>query len=296
MSRWDGRSRGTILGYKVFIFLIRYFHIRIAYFILSFVAYYYYLFSKKKYIRYFYNRILNYGFLKSEMAIYKNYLSLGKTIIDKVAVLSGFSNKFTYDFEGEEYLHEISDSGKGGILIGAHAGNWEIAGHLLKRLERPVHVVMYDGEHENIKSLIESVTGGKGFNVIYIQENDISHIYKINEVLSKGDMIALHGDRFLIESKAKLCDFFGHKARFPLGPFHIAAQFSVPVSFVSTMKESNTHYHFYATPPVLIEGNKKNEKLESIEKLSQLYANELERMIRKYPYQWFNYHDFWQIN
>jgi predicted LPLAT superfamily acyltransferase len=46
----------------------------------------------------------------------------------------------------------------------------------------------------------------------------------------------------------------------------------------------------------MIEGTTKKETIKSIEKTAQLYATELEKMIRKYPLQWFNYHDFWQIN
>jgi predicted LPLAT superfamily acyltransferase len=295
MSRWDGRSRGSILGYKIFIFLLKYVHIRVAYFVLQFVVFYFLIFSNKRYIYHFYRKILNYSALKTEFAIYKNYLSLGKTIIDKVAVLAGFSQKFTYDFEGEDYLHQISEAGKGGIFIGAHSGNYEIAGFLLKRIKRPVHVIMFDGERTNIKEIIENVTGGKRFNVIYVQPNDISHIYKIKEALSNGDLIAIHGDRYIEESKSFECDFFGSKARFPLGPYYMAAQFGVPVSFVSTMKETDTHYHFYATPPIMIEGTNKKETIKSIQKTAQLYASELEKMIRKYPLQWFNYHDFWQI-
>jgi predicted LPLAT superfamily acyltransferase len=296
MSHWDGRSRGNILGYKIFIFLLKYVNIRVAYFVLKFVTFYFYLATDKTNILYFYHNILNFSPLKAKRAIYKNYLTLGKTIIDKVAVLAGFSNKFTYKFEGENYLQQISDAGKGGIFIGAHSGNWEIAGYLLKRINRPVHVIMFDGEHSNIKETIEKVTGGKKFNVIYIKENDIAHVYQIKEALSRGDLIAMHGDRFVDESKTFECDFFGRKAKFPLGPYYMAAQFNVPMSFVATMKESDTHYHFYATPPIFVDGTNKKENKQSIEKIAQLYATELESMIRKYPLQWFNYHDFWQIN
>jgi predicted LPLAT superfamily acyltransferase len=267
-----------------------------AYFTLLFVAFYFYMFSNKRNIHFFYRKIMNYGTLKTEIAIYKNYLLLGKTIIDKVAVLAGYSYKFTYNFDGEEHLQQISDEGKGGIFIGAHSGNWEIAGYLLKRINRPVHVIMFDGEQTNIKEVIEKVTGGKRFNVIYIQENDISHIYQIKEALSRGELIAMHGDRYVEESKTLACDFFGRKAQFPLGPYYMASQFNVPISFVSTMKETDTHYHFYASPPAMIEGENKKEKIKSIENMAQRYASELEKMIKKYPLQWFNYHDFWQIN
>jgi predicted LPLAT superfamily acyltransferase len=296
MSDWDGHSRGNTLGYKIFIFILKYIHIRVAYFVVVFVVFYFYIFSKKTHIRFFYRQIIAHGKLKSELSIYRNYLFLGKTIIDRVALIAGFSNKFTYDFEGENYLQQMADEGKGGIILGAHTGNWEIAGHLLTRLNRPVHLLMFDGERSKIKEVLEEVTGNKGFKVIYIRQNDLSHIFQISEALKDGDLIAMHGDRFIPGSKTHLCSFFGRKAMFPVGPYILAAHFAVPVCFVSTMKDSDTHYHFYATAPVTIDVMNEKERNSKIEKNVELYATELEKMVKKYPLQWFNYYNFWQTN
>lgn len=293
MSEWDGRSRGSVLGYKIFIFILRYVHIRAAYFILSFIVFYYYIFSNKKNIRFYFRNIHSYGIFKTEISILKNYILLGKVLIDKVTVIAGFRSNFTFEYEGEEYLHQMAEAGKGGIIIGAHAGNWEIAGYLLKRISKPVHVLMYDGERSNIKELLESVTGGASFNTIYIYDNDLSHIYKVNEVLQKGEIIAMHGDRFIPGSKTHPCKFFDRDANFPLGPYYLASQFDVPVCFVSTMKESNTHYHFYSTPPMDFPAGTKKDKNRLVAEMAGRYARELEKMVRKYPLQWFNYYNFW---
>jgi predicted LPLAT superfamily acyltransferase len=296
MSGWDGRSRGNTLGYQIFIFILKYVNIHVAYFVLTFIAAYFYFFSRKKDIRQFYREMMGYPALKAEWAIYNNYKFLGKVLIDKITVLAGFKNKFTFDFEGEDYLHQMANEGKGGIIIGAHAGNWEMAGFLLKRVNKPVHVLMYDGEQSNIKELLEKITGGQSFNTILIHENDLSHIYQIGKVLQKGELIAMHGDRFLPGSKVHSCTFMGKKANFPLGAFYISAQFKVPVCFVSTMKETNTHYHFYATPPVIVESENKLQKKQEIYNMAEKYAFELEKMVRKYPLQWFNYYNFWNLN
>lgn len=294
MSDWDGRSRGSVLGYKIFIFILRYVHIRAAYAVLSFIVFYYYIFSRKKNIRFYFREIHSYGILKTEWSILKNYILLGKAIIDKVTVIAGFHHNFTYDYEGEQYLHQMANDGKGGIIIGAHAGNWEIAGYLLKRINKPVHVLMYDGERSNIKELLENVTGGESFNTIYIYDNDLSHIYKVNEVLQRGEIIAMHGDRFIPGNKTHECQFFGRPANFPLGPYYLAAQFDVPVCFVSTMKETNTHYHFYSTPPIHMPAGSKKDRNRLVAEMAEQYASELEKMVKKYPLQWFNYYNFWE--
>jgi predicted LPLAT superfamily acyltransferase len=187
----------------------------------------------------------------------------------------------------------MANAGKGGIILGAHAGNWEIAGHLLSRLKRPVHIVIYDGERSNLKELMEETTGTKSFHVIPVKDNDMQHIYEIKDVLSQGDLVAMHGDRFRDNSKTYSCNFFGKKARFPLGPYYLAAQFDVPLCFVHTIKETNSHYHFYSTPPLKINNLNPKTKLTDIKAKTELYAETLEKMMRKYPLQWFNYYNFW---
>ena len=47
MSQWDGKSKGTVLGYKIFVFLIRKAGVKSAYALLYFVATYYFLFLRK---------------------------------------------------------------------------------------------------------------------------------------------------------------------------------------------------------------------------------------------------------
>ena len=51
--------------------------------------------------------------------------------------MSGIKNKFSFDFDGEENLRKIAALQKGGILLSAHIGNWDVAGHLFKALETP---------------------------------------------------------------------------------------------------------------------------------------------------------------
>ncbi len=60
--------------------------------------------------------------------IYKNYYWFGQTIIDRVVLTSGIKNSFRFEFEGEENLRAMVNLKKGGLLLSAHIGNWEIAG------------------------------------------------------------------------------------------------------------------------------------------------------------------------
>ncbi len=292
MASWQGRSKGTRFGYSIFVFILRKFGVLPAYFILRFVTLYYFLFSWKSFkpLWYYFHTVFCYGKLKSFSKIYRNYYLLGQTIIDKVVLMSGIKNPFTFHFDGEENLREIVAGGKGGLLLSAHMGNWEIAGHLLKRLQTRINIVMYDGEHQQIKEYLEKVTGKPNMKLILIKD-DISHIYEINQALKNNEMVCMHADRFVEGNKTLVASFLERPAHFPAGPFVLAATFKVPVSYVFAFKETYRHYHFFSSAPKYYGHLNKKDQLQQM--VSDL-TGEMEEKIKQYPEQWFNYYDFWK--
>lgn len=291
MPQWEGKSKGTSAGYKIFVFLIKNIGIGGAYLLLRFVSLYYFLFSRStsKPILSFYRIMLKFSKLKSLKLLYLNYFKLGQTLIDKVALMSGARTNFTFDFDGEQHLREMITKGSGGLLLSGHLGSWEAAGHLLKRLNTRINIVMYDGEDANIKQYMDAVTGEKSFNIIYVKD-DLGHIYKINQALSNNEIVCMHADRFLPGNKTISADFLGMPAKFPEGPFLLAQRLKVPVVYVYAFKETNTHYHFYSTDIKYFDA----QKGDTVQIVLDDYVKSLETMVRKYPEQWFNYYNFWQ--
>jgi len=291
MATWEGKSRGSKSGYGIFVWVLRAFGVFPAYILLAFVSFYFFLFSSKsskETFKLFHNR-LGYSYFASLVKVYKNYYQFGQSLIDKVVVMSGMRNRFTFDFDGEVHLRDMVKAGNGGLLLSAHVGNWEIAGHLLKRLGSKINIVMFDGEHEQIKQYLTGVTGERNVNVIVLK-NDLSHIYQISEALNRKELVCMHADRFVMGNKVREVNFLGSPAKFPIGPFVLAATFKVPVSFVFAMKETSLHYHFFATPDRYVPGLSK-EKLT--EKLLNEFSVEMENKVKKFPEQWYNFYNFW---
>lgn len=292
MSSWQGKSRGTKLGYRIFVWVLKHFGVKPGYFLLRFVTFYFFLTSYKasKALYYLYRHKLGQGRITAIITIYKNYYLLGQSIIDKVVLTSGIKNKFTFNFDGEENLRKIAAIKRGGILLSAHIGNWDIAGHLFKRIGSRINIVLFDGEHEQIKQYLDNVTGERPVNIIVIK-NDLSHIYAISEAFQNNELVCMHADRFIEGNKTCSIDFLGEKARFPIGPFVLAATFKVPVSFVFAVKESPLHYHLFASEIKDYSGFGKEELLEE---MSNDYSKAMIEKLQQYPEQWFNYFNFWQ--
>jgi len=297
VSSWNGKTKGGLTGYKFFVFILKHLGLSFTYFILSFVAFYYFIFYFKSFrnIFFLYHKIFKFSFVRSVCMIYKNYFVFGQVLLDKVAMLAGFHNKFSFDFEGEEHLIKMSENKTGGLLISAHIGNFEIAGQLLKRIKAKINIVMLESEHLKIKDYLSDIYIENNVNVISIK-NDYSHIFEISKAFENKEIVCIHGDRFLKGSKTVTSLFFEKDAEFPSGPFYLATKFNIPVSYVFAMKEKKFHYHFYASEPeyyYLPQLNLKKRE-NSIRKMVNDYICNLEQYVKKYPAQWFNFYNFWK--
>lgn len=289
MAAWKGKTRGGLLGYKIFVFILKYLGLRAAYLLLVFVSFYFCLFapSSTKAIYSFFRKRLKKGRIQSIWAIYRTYFSFGQALIDRTAALAGQTDKFTYDFDGEEHIQNIAKEGKGGVLISFHGGNWSMAGSMLEdnvgSIAR-INIVMLEAEHQKIKAFLERIQVKQAANIIGIGE-DFSHIIKMGTALTNGELLCMHGDRFLPGAETVEVDFLGAKAHLPAGPFQLITRMKVPYSIVFAFKETVGHYHYYSTPPF--------KDSTSIEAAAQYFATSVEEKIKKYPYQWYNFYDFW---
>lgn len=287
MAEWKGKSRGSVSGLKVFVFFIKHFGLRAAYILLCLPVPYFVFSAPKasKSIFAFFHKRLGYSKFYAFFQIFKSYYVFGQTLIDRIAVTVGHRDKFTYEFDGVHHIENLLKKGEGGILFTAHIGNFNISRTFFETLENPakINMVVTDLEHENIKEYLESVTGKTNLNLIVVEE-DLSHIFKINEALQNNELLVFAADRSG-EGKSLTQEFLGKEAAFFSGPFKLVAKKKLPVLFVHIMREKGFHYHLYARPC--------ETEINSEHEILKLYTDNLAKMVKKYPNQWFNFYDYW---
>lgn len=284
--KWAGKSRGTPLGYRIFIFLIRHVGLGAAYALLVPVAAYYVVTARepgRAWLRFLRRAHPEYR-MSDTRALFKAYYTFGQLLIDKVTVMGGLRDRITTRHIAERTLQGIMDSGRGGLLISGHIGNWQLASYMMKRYRGQVSVVMLDAERDAIKQVMEEATTDRRFEVIPLQA-DMSHLFRIRGAFAEGRLVCIHGDRALGGSRTASHPFLGHPAEFPLGPFAIAAAFDVPVCFSFVVRTGPRTYTFTATDPLPPDRDPRVHLAR--------YVAELERIARTYPWQWGNFYDFW---
>lgn len=289
MAEWEGKSRGTLLGYKIYIFFLRNCGISASYFILRFVIFYYVLFSprsNKDTYSYFRKR-LQFSRWKSILNVYKSYYTFGQTLTDKIAISTGLKEKFTYTHNGIEHIDNLLQKNQGGILISGHIGNFEISHYFLEDRYSisKISMVTTMAEHANIQEYMERISMKSHLKFIVVQE-DMSHIFEIHKAIDDGGLVVFTGDRYMPGGKVLNETFLGKEASFPAGPYVLASRLKMPVLFVYFMKGKKRKYDLYATTAEF--------KSRDAQGLLKEYTNSMEGILKKYPLQWFNYYDFWK--
>jgi KDO2-lipid IV(A) lauroyltransferase len=100
--------------------------------------------------------------------------------------------------------------------------------------------------------------------------------------------VALQGDRALGSRGDVGVSFFGAEAHFPLGPFLLARASGAPVVPAFCVLRRDRRYTVTVETPIRVEGDGERPALGR-------WVAVLERTIRAYPEQWFNFFDVWSL-
>ena len=93
-------------------------------------------------------------------------------------------------------------------------------------------------------------------------------------------------DRVVDPTKPVAVNFLNEKVNFNRSPFDIAIKTKRPIMAVFIIKIGLKHYKL-----IVKDLNLKNNTTES---LAQNYANTLEKIVKEYPHQWYNFYDFFK--
>ncbi len=289
-QKWIGRTYGNQTMHKWLIFLLKFVNVRLLYIFSSvFVIPICLIVNKSIRIIYKYFRErLRYNVFKSFWKTYINHCLFGQSVIDKFAMYAG--KKFKIEIEGYEYFDFLAKQKEGFIQLSSHIGNYEIAGYSLVAKDKPFNALLFFGEKESVMTNRNKMFASTNIKMIPVR-SDIGHLFEINAALLNGEIVSIPADRIWGSNKNIYIDFLGAKAKFPIGPFYIATMKEVNVLTVHVMKIATTKYKIYITP---LQYDKTISRKEQINELADKYIKELERILKLYPTQWYNFFKFWE--
>ena len=290
---WKGVTGGSTLGQKALKMLFSIVSVRIGYAILVFIIPFYMLFARKGYLAiYRYFRLQHhYSPLKSFWKTYRNHYLFGQVIMDRFAVFAGKRNIFRIDNPDNDVFISSLNNPEGFIMATSHMGNPELCGYVLKQNKKRINGLIFGGESKEVQKNRVKIAEENNMRLLSVS-NDLSHIFLINEALSNGEILNVPSDRIFGSEKSIECDFLNGKANFPVGTFVLAVQYNVPVLAYFVLKESASCYHVYLT--LIQVPDSGLSKREQINEMTRIFVCELEKIVKIYPEQWFNFYNFWK--
>ncbi len=291
-GKWSGRTGGTHWMQQCLIVMLRRVDVRLLYAVMAIVVPFYMLFSRRSYKAvycYFHDR-LGHGPWRSFCKVYANHYAFGQVVLDRFAVYAG--HRFEVNIIGNEYFMRTAEGRSGAVLLSAHVGNFELCGYMLHSTAKHLNALVFGGEGETVLENRARLWGNNNIRMIPVRD-DLSHLFAINAAVNAGDFVCMTADRTLGSQKTVSLPFFGHPAHFPLGPFALARQLDVPVLTLFVMKEKARAYRIYVEPLNLEKEELTLSRRKQMDCLAARFAGRLEKLVRRYPEQWFNYYDFW---
>jgi predicted LPLAT superfamily acyltransferase len=291
-SSWDGKGKGSALGYRIFIALIGRLGVLPAYVLVLPACLRYVFFDKasRSALKQFRARL---GLGRYPGSLLPHFYAFGISLVDRFAFLLLKRPPFRYRYCFEQRIQDALGQGNGAILLGAHLGNWEIAGNLLHdRLSTPLHALMVDNERQALRQASHSALSRRRINIVPLVADSPDTVLQLLQALRRNELVAMLGDR-VFDGKSENIDFLGSPAPFPSGPFALAAASGAPIVPVSVIKQGVRTYCFSAYEPIRLAQLPRSQRRAALLEAMQSYAHILEQQCRTHPYQWFNFFPFW---
>lgn len=176
--------------------------------------------------------------------------------------------------------------GKGGILLTAHIGNWELGGVIVSMFGYPTVAIALPHKERPVNDLFNHQRETWGMQVVKTN----GAIRKCIEALKQNKVVALLADRDF-GLNGEVLDFLGKKTIIPKGPAVFSLKTGAPIIPVFLIREHDDHFTMVFEEPIF--PSKSGPEEQALLTMMKQYSSILERKIREYPTQWLMFRQFW---
>ena len=170
----------------------------------------------------------------------------------------------------------------GVVIIAAHHGAWELAGHCAARLLRgEFYALAKPSRSRWFTRILNEFRNRLGMKVLWTDSKTL-----LKEMMAvaneKGHLGFVMDQRPAKKGSGYPCEFLGvPNTMMVQGPAMMAARKNMPVIGIHVVRLGLCRYHFFTTEVLPVNHGQTDEH-----KITQLMADDLSRMILRYPEQW----------
>lgn len=227
--------------------------------------------------------------------IFKHLLSFAHSLVDKMDAFAGnfpLENIIFDNRDDNSSLIQHLNEKKGVFFLCSHLGNIEVLRTLLLEWkEITVNIFIQVEQTEIFNNFIQNISPNSKIKIYSVSDVDINTSIEISEKLAKGDIVFMAGDRVSANNPHLTFthDFLGKTATFPKGVFRFAQMMECPIYFITCTKNTTGKYVLSSKRHI-----NKEKKQDDLSSMQNEFVDFLETKTKEYPYQWYNFFDFWK--
>lgn len=223
----------------------------------------------------------------------RHFYTFARVSVDRALFQSGGVDRIPVRISGQRRLEEEIQRTRGCILLSAHFGSIEAARQAGGTHPGPQLRILLDrAVNQRLLDRLERLDPDLAASIIDASAEPRALILRIGECLQSGEWIGWLGDRYRCGERTVVVDFLGSPARFPASPFIVAHLFQVPVFLVLATFDGNG-YDVSVEELVGDPGNDARDRDIIVRECATRYADRLAYHVKRSPYNWFNFYDFW---
>ncbi len=224
----------------------------------------------------------------------RHFHAFASTVHDRAFLLNDRFDQFEIELESADEVERELETG-GVFVVGAHFGSFEViraasrsAAARGRRCD--VTMVMYEDNARRISAAIAALNPHSAQHIIALGRPDT--MLKVRQALDDGELVGILADRTLGDQPTISVPFLGARAPFPAGAFRLAALLRRRVLLMQGIYLGGRRYRVRFAQLADF-SNVASDRDTVIKEAVTRYAAELEQACRAYPYNWFNFFDFW---
>jgi KDO2-lipid IV(A) lauroyltransferase len=226
----------------------------------------------------------------------RTWLNYGIYLVDYLQIYripNGSPPHLIPEQRGSRHIIQALEAGNGAILITPHLGNWELGGVTFALQGCPIHALTLMDPEQDVQDYRDRLRATLGIRTIHLDPARYETALKLVRLLRENRVIAMLGDRWEGGKKVEVT-FFNRRTSFPAGAPALALASGAPIIPVFTVLNPNGRYLAWMEDPIRVERKSGQGGTELIIEKTQEIATVFERVIARYPDQWYHFFDYWE--
>jgi KDO2-lipid IV(A) lauroyltransferase len=221
-------------------------------------------------------------------AVYRHFCLLLVEIVQVPRKLHPSNWRRHLELAGGRRLVDALLSDRPLLLVTGHFGNWELGGYVLGLLGFTTYAIARTLDNPYLDDFLRAFRERTGQKVL-AKNDDFDNI---QAVLASGGVLATLADQDA-GARGPFVDFFGRPASTHKAVALLALEYNVPMIVIGTPRVGEPmKYQVVAEELILPEGYE--GKPDAVRAMTQRFTTALERVVRRFPEQYFWLHRRWK--